>query len=112
MDHSLELKNPVIEQRKKIHPHKFTLWVGMGSHYYDVCRFYERIYRKTRCAGMDNAYCSTHFLVLVGRYPDQQPDYALCRKIISTQGKGSIPKTDIGHRRVGRIIHFDAADCF
>lgn len=26
-----EAKNAVSEQRKKIHPHKFTLWVGLGS---------------------------------------------------------------------------------
>src|SRR5579863_5803786 len=28
---SIEVKDNVTDQRKKIHPHKFTLWVGMGS---------------------------------------------------------------------------------
>jgi cytochrome c oxidase subunit 3 len=28
---SIEVKEPVNEQRKKIHPHKFTLWVALGS---------------------------------------------------------------------------------
>src|SRR5450631_1569828 len=28
---SIEAKEPVNEQRKKIHPHKFTLWVALGS---------------------------------------------------------------------------------
>jgi cytochrome c oxidase subunit 3 len=27
----IEAKETVSEQRKKIHPHKFTLWVGLGS---------------------------------------------------------------------------------
>lgn len=31
MIQSIEVKEAVSEQRKKIHPHKFTLWVGMGS---------------------------------------------------------------------------------
>ncbi len=30
MDASLEFKS-VVDQKKKIHPHKFTLWVGIGS---------------------------------------------------------------------------------
>ncbi len=30
MNHSIELTN-VVEQNKKIHPHKFTLWVAIGS---------------------------------------------------------------------------------
>ena len=30
MSHSLELKN-VVEQNNRIHPHKFTLWVGIAS---------------------------------------------------------------------------------
>lgn len=30
MSHSLEFAN-VVEQNKKIHPHKFTLWVGIAS---------------------------------------------------------------------------------
>ena len=28
---SMEVKDTVNEQRKKIHPHKFTLWVALGS---------------------------------------------------------------------------------
>jgi cytochrome c oxidase subunit 3 len=28
---TIEAKTPVNEQRKKIHPHKFTLWVALGS---------------------------------------------------------------------------------
>lgn len=28
---SIEVKDTVNEQRKKIHPHKFTLWVALGS---------------------------------------------------------------------------------
>jgi cytochrome c oxidase subunit 3 len=28
---TIEVKEPVNEQRKKIHPHKFTLWVALGS---------------------------------------------------------------------------------
>ncbi|HEY4061768.1 MAG TPA: cytochrome c oxidase subunit 3 [Puia sp.] len=28
---TIEVKTPVNEQRKKIHPHKFTLWVALGS---------------------------------------------------------------------------------
>jgi len=28
---SIEVKEKVTDQRKKIHPHKFTLWVAMGS---------------------------------------------------------------------------------
>jgi cytochrome c oxidase subunit 3 len=28
---SISVKETVSEQRKKIHPHKFTLWIGMGS---------------------------------------------------------------------------------
>ena len=31
MIHSIEAKETVNEQRKKIHPHKFTLWVALGS---------------------------------------------------------------------------------
>ncbi|MDP4213144.1 MAG: heme-copper oxidase subunit III, partial [Bacteroidota bacterium] len=30
MSHSLEFAN-VVDQNKKIHPHKFTLWVGIAS---------------------------------------------------------------------------------
>src|SRR5450432_228888 len=30
MNPSIEL-NRVVDQNKKIHPHKFTLWVGIGS---------------------------------------------------------------------------------
>ena len=28
---TIEAKDPVNDQRKKIHPHKFTLWVALGS---------------------------------------------------------------------------------
>ncbi len=31
MIQSIEVKDTVSDQRKKIHPHKFTLWVGLGS---------------------------------------------------------------------------------
>ena len=31
MIQSMEVKDTVNEQRKKIHPHKFTLWVALGS---------------------------------------------------------------------------------
>src|SRR6201986_5414778 len=31
MIQSIEAKESVNEQRKKIHPHKFTLWVALGS---------------------------------------------------------------------------------
>jgi cytochrome c oxidase subunit 3 len=31
MIHSIEAKETVSDQRKKIHPHKFTLWIGLGS---------------------------------------------------------------------------------
>ena len=31
MSKSIEVKYTVNEQRKKIHPHKFTLWVALGS---------------------------------------------------------------------------------
>ena len=31
MIQSIEVKETVSEQRKKIHPHKFTLWIGLGS---------------------------------------------------------------------------------
>src|ERR1700760_3628644 len=31
MIQSIEAKETVNEQRKKIHPHKFTLWVALGS---------------------------------------------------------------------------------
>jgi cytochrome c oxidase subunit 3 len=31
MIQSIEVKETVSDQRKKIHPHKFTLWVGLGS---------------------------------------------------------------------------------
>ncbi|HXD79780.1 MAG TPA: cytochrome c oxidase subunit 3 [Puia sp.] len=31
MIETMEAKNSVNEQRKKIHPHKFTLWVALGS---------------------------------------------------------------------------------
>ena len=27
----VELTKPVNEQRKKIHPHKFAMWIGIGS---------------------------------------------------------------------------------
>lgn len=31
MVNTIEVNNKVSEQRKKIHPHKFTLWVALGS---------------------------------------------------------------------------------
>jgi len=31
MIHSIEVKETVNQQRKKIHPHKFTLWIAIGS---------------------------------------------------------------------------------
>ena len=35
-----------MQQRKKIHPHKFTLWVAIGKYHDDVCRVDQCIYCK------------------------------------------------------------------
>ncbi len=41
----VEVMNTVaMEQRKKIHPHKFTLWIGIGKYIDDVCRFNQCIH--------------------------------------------------------------------
>ena len=45
--------NSVVDQNKKIHPHKFTLWVGIGSIIMMFAGFNQRIYCKKGATRLD-----------------------------------------------------------
>jgi len=73
---SIEGNNKVNDQRKKIHPHKFTLWVALGSIIMMFAGLTSAYIVKKGCSGMDELRHTARLLVFDGRDPGKQPDRA------------------------------------
>ena len=72
---SLELKS-VVDQKKKIHPHKFTLWVAIGSIIMMFAGLTSAYIVKREQPGWTSLYYAARFLLFNGCNSDEQSDYA------------------------------------
>ena len=81
---------------------------GPGQHCYDVCRAYQRLYRKKGPTGLDDFFHSQGVLVFYRSDLAEQPDHTNGAAVIQGTGNVAVSQPANGHHFIGSALYSPA----